>query len=414
MNDAISSGNRALEDRLRQLQSIINTALFALQQTVNYGVDKLDAAMQSNVRLLTANAQQLVVQFGFLANTTMEKAQGYLRSDLDKLQSTLGKSIAQIEFLNTIPIVNVPDGGFSVLRSDTAATKLYITGVGMTKDDVTPEVKLLQAGKIISGVRVVTKSMPLVEISVPNWAIKNSGDYELSFVFCKGTSFYFLKEYTTQQFPLRVCDQPRFHLKARLWVEGDGWELRRRNLNEGNLAGGTIYGVQTPGGNGNSSMHIVARSSPEWELYDPGWGRLLNCVVNSSNGYNAMSYEKGNGCFIYCDGRSGDSHLNVVVQVAERRRTHLPQCGPTKDDERELIGTVKSHFEFSQHDLNGSCDAGLVLKALVTMPGEQPLTDLVGNMADGQVAVKIADNVASFVTNPRCIERLYGKVKLIH
>ncbi len=260
--------------------------------------------------------------------------------------STLGNTIAQIEFLNTIPIVNVPDDGFSILRSPDDKTYIYITGVGMTKQDVTPVVKLLRGGKAIADVEVISKSMPLVKIAVPTWAIKDPGDFVLSFLFCKGTAYYFWKDYTTQQFPLRVCEQPHFRAKTKLWVEGDGWVVRSRNLNEGNLQGGAIYGVQS-GGNGNSSMHIVARPAPGWELYDPGWGRLLNCVVNSSNGRTAMSYENGTGCFIYCE---QSAHLNVVVQVAERQRTHMPQCGATKEDERELIGTVKSHFEFSQSE----------------------------------------------------------------
>ena len=122
-----------------------------------------------------------------------------------------------------------------------------------------------------------------------------------------------------------------------------------------------MYGVQCPSGNGNSRLPITAQAGSGWELYHhAGWGRVINCLRNSSNGHTDIGYTGGNTCIIYVDGSQGDAHLNVVVQVAERHRIHTTECAAPFTDERDLIGTVSSPIEFSRPCLNGSCDGGLI------------------------------------------------------
>jgi hypothetical protein len=182
-------------------------------------------------------------------------------------------------------------------------------------------------------------------------------------------------------------------------------------MNEGNLMGGAIYGVQIGTGNGNLSLPIVARAASGWELYDhAGWGRVINCVRNDANGYTDMGYSGGNTCTIYVDGRQGNAHLNVVAQVAERRRIHKNECGDAFTDQRDLIGTVKSTFEFSRPRLNGSCDSGLILKALFKSSLGDALPDLNGFLANDQVSVSVGDGLITLKSTPQCREQSYGEV----
>jgi hypothetical protein len=410
VNDSISEANKDLEDRLRQLEAIVNSALFSLTMAINYGIDKLDAAMQANLRVLNDNAQQLLARFGALTKATLAQAQAYLTDDINQAGNALGNAVAQVNFLNTTPVLNVPKNGIAIFRAHGDATEVFVTGVGLTKLSVVPEVKLFGPDKSVVQVTVEANTMAFLKLSIPTKSIGRDGTYTLSFNFCVGRYWVGLKEYGEQKISVLVCPIPRFSISTKLWVEGDGWETRIRNLNEGNLANGAIYGVQCPSGNGNSKLPITAQASPGWELYDPGWGRLINCVRNSSNGYTDLAYAAGNTCVIYTDGRSGDAHLNVVAQVAERHRIHKNECGKPFEDNRDLIGTVASSFDFPRASLNGDCDSGVVLKALFKSNLGDALTDQHGSVANDQVSIDVGDGIITLKSSPQCRERSYGEV----
>lgn len=413
VNDAIAQANNDLADRLRQLEMIVNSALFSLQMTINYGIDKLDATMQANLRILNDNAQQLLAKYGALTKATLREAQGYLSNDINQAGNALGNAVAQINFLNTTPILNVPQNGIAIFRAHANTTAVFLTGVGLTKLGVVPEVNLLGSGKSAVPVTVESNTMAFVKLSIPTNLIARDGTYTLSLNFCVGRAWYGLKQYVEQKVSVLVCPIPQFTVSTKIWVEGDAWETRIRNLNEGNLANGAIYGVQCPSGNGNSKMTITAQPSPGWELYDPSWGRLINCVRNSSNGYTDLNYGGGNTCTIYTDGRSGDAHLNVVAQVAERHRIHKNECADAFTDQRDLIGTVTSTIDFPRANLNGSCDSGVVLKALFKSNLGDALTDLHGFLAKDQLAVDVGDGIVTLKSAPECHEQSYGAV-VIH
>ena len=414
LSDAISEANQDLEARLRQLESIINSAIFSLQTALNYGIDKLDWSMQQQLRVLNASAQQLVARYGVLARATLREAQTYLQDDLDHLQSALGNTIAQIDFLNTTPIVNISKSGFAIFRSSTLTTELLINGVGLAKNGVHPTVTLVRPrdGRKVP-VPVVASSMPMLMLSLTNESIRESGRYVLSAVLCSGTRMWLFNRYVVQEFPLLVCDLPHYQVTTKLWMEGAAWENRTRSLAQGNLVNGTIYGVQCPAGNGNARLSVTAQADPGWELYDPGWGRLINCVENSAGGYHDMGYEGPTTCWLYADGRSGNAHLNVVAQVAERRRVTKTECAPPIVDRRELRGTAKSTFEFNPATLQGGCDGSLVLKSQVTSSEGDSLADLTGFLANGEVAVSVGERMVSLESLPKCKERTYGEVVVL-
>jgi hypothetical protein len=157
-------------------------------------------------------------------------------------------------------------------------------------------------------------------------------------------------------------------------------------------------------------MNITAQAAPGWELYDPGWGRLVNCVTNSSNGHTDITYTGPNSCRIYADGSGGDAHLNVGVQIAERQRIHKSECGDTFSDQRDLIGTVASTFDFPRAKLTGTCDSGVVLKTLFKSNLGDATTDQHGSVANDQVSVDVGDGIVTLKSVPQCRERAYGEV----
>src|SRR5271165_1002988 len=122
LNDAIAQANNDLADRLRQLEMIVNSALFSLQMTINYGIDKLDATMQANLRILNDNAQQLLARFGALTKATLAQAQAYLTDDINQAGNALGNAVAQVDFINTTPVLNVAKSGIAIFRAHGNAT----------------------------------------------------------------------------------------------------------------------------------------------------------------------------------------------------------------------------------------------------------------------------------------------------
>ncbi|MCU1249346.1 MAG: hypothetical protein JWQ49_2375 [Edaphobacter sp.] len=410
VNDAISQANQAAEDRLKQLEMIVNSALFSLTTAINYGIDKMDAAMQANLRVLNDNAQQLIARYAALTKATLAQAQSYLNDDFDLLGTKLGNTVAQVDFLNTTPVLNVPKNGIAIFRAHGDMTEVFLTGVGLTKLSVVPEVKLLGPDGSVTPVTVESYSMAFLKLSIPTKLISRYGNYTLSFNFCVGRSWVF-KSYGEQKISVLVCPIPRITISTKVWVEGDSWNTRITQVNQGNLANGTIYGLQCPGGNGRCDPRdITVQATPGWELYDPGWGRLINCVRNAWNGYTDLSYISPTGCRIYSDGRNGDAHLNVVVQIAERQRNHKSECGDVFSDQRDLIGTVASSIDFPRAKLNGDCDSGLILKTLFKSNHGDALTDQHGSLANDQVTVDVGDGIISLKSAPRCTEKEYGEV----
>ena len=409
INDAISQADKAAEARLRQLEMIVNSALFSLTTAINYGIDKMDATMQSNLRVLNAGAQDLISKYGALTQATLAQAQGYLTDDIDQIGTRWGNVVAQVEFLNTTPVLNVPKNGIAVFRGHGDWTNVYLTGVGLTKLSTVPEVKLLVPDGSATPVNVESYSMGYLKLKIPTYLLSRYGDYNLSFKFCTGRSWG-TRDYGEQRVSVLACSIPRITIASKVWVEGDAWITKISQVNQGNLANGTIYGVQVGGGNSNQLRDITVQADPGWELYDPGWGRLINCVRNAQNGYTDLAYLSPTVCRIYVDGRSGDAHLNVVVQIAERQRTHKSECATPFSDQRELIGTVASTIEFPRAQLNGDCDNGFILKVLFKSSHGDALTDAHGFLAENQVAVDVGEGIVSLKSTPRCIEREYGEV----
>ena len=127
VNDAISQANKDLEDRLRQLEAIVNSALFSLTTAINYGIDKLDATMQANLRVLNDNAQQLLARFG-LTKATLAQAQAYLTDDINQAGNALGNAVAQVDSINTTPVLNVAKSGIAIFRAHGNANGTFRNG----------------------------------------------------------------------------------------------------------------------------------------------------------------------------------------------------------------------------------------------------------------------------------------------
>ena len=414
VNDAISQANNDLADRLKQLEQIVNGALFSLTTAMNYGIDKMDFAAQSNVRVLNDNATQLLAKYGALTHATLKDAQKYLNDDIDSLGNKFGNALAQIDILNTTPILNVPNDGIAIFRGPGNDTKILLTGVGLTKLSVVPEVKLLSQDGKSTPVTVESYSMAFLKLSIPTNLLSRFGNYTLLFNFCTGRSWGF-KQYGEQKVPVLACSIPRITIRTKIWVEGDDWTTRIRQVKQGNLGGdGSIYGVQCGSGNGSCPPRdITVQADPGWELYDPGWSRLINCPVNAQNGYTSIEFPNATTCRIYCDGRNGNCHLNVIVQVAERQRAHKAECAQPFEKDTDLIGTVPATLEFSRATLNGDCDSGTVLKALFKSSYGDAITDLHGSLAQAQVSIDVGDGIVSLNSAPRCVEKEYGKA-IIH
>jgi hypothetical protein len=413
MNSAISQANQDAIDRLQQLDGIVNGALFSLTRAMNYGIDKMNNAMQANLRILNKNANDIVDKFGALTTATLDQAQKYLNSDLVKVADGLGNAIAQVDFINTTPALDIPGDGLSIIRSHSGTTKLFLTGVGLAKGSIPPTVQLISANGTKTRVNVDGYSLAFLKLSIPTSALSGSDDYTLSFRFVTSPGT-FVDFHETQNVPLLACAPTKISISTKIWMTGQAWEENIRQLRDGNMASGDMYHVTCVKGDCDDIKQITAYEQTGWELYTPpDWnGHAILCSKNSSNGHAEINYLSPVTCKISVNGSEGNSHLNVVVQVAERKRINKDVCGKVLEDKREFIGAAHSVLEFSEADLRGDCDSGYIVKTVFKSSLGDATDSQHATLADKQLSIDVGEGIVNFRSLPVCAEREYGEVVL--
>ena len=135
IDQAVSDGNSALAQRLEQLRSIIQEALFNLNKiimdattTLNSDtaarLDQLNNAVSSNLQLFQAIASGQTDAL----NTDAEQR-------IQQFGNTTANLVAALP-VPSQPLPNVPNTGFSLVKSQSQSTILFVTGAGLLKGGV--------------------------------------------------------------------------------------------------------------------------------------------------------------------------------------------------------------------------------------------------------------------------------------
>ncbi len=212
---AIEKGNSTLEDRLEQVNGIIQAAVFNLKQTTNEQVQNLDQKVRVQRMETIKQLNDLSVNIGNTLNSSIDQLNQVLQQNTTSFQNAIGNTIASSP-IPTEPLVNIGSKGFTVIANATGPTTLSITGSGLFKDGRQP-IAYIHDGpndKIGRGLKVDFPSMGLVVVEIPSDLMPSGVTPKLltlSLGLYKGT----LSKVVWPSYPLTVCGAlPRYTVRA--------------------------------------------------------------------------------------------------------------------------------------------------------------------------------------------------------
>jgi hypothetical protein len=340
---AAADGNAVLQQRLEQLNGIIQLALYSLNQIATQRMNDLDAKARQQISELNKYVSTNLLQFNYIVGKNLSDANAYLSQNIDKFNFGVANNIASVQFLNTVPLLNIGASGLTTFRQQGAYTDVFLTGSGFKKFNETPEV-YLQGDSIkpdaswfgnSKGVKLdlPSASMGLLQIRIPNKLIP---DTPAATPFTMGLrirngSKYLRSTYSEQSLPIRICGSlPKYQMIVSSRASGKKWEYSQIPYPGAAPYGNTnVIGTNCKSGNNNSHADVCPPSVPpngyEIDNSSPEFG----VIYSSETGHNRHNVSRlANGCIrLYCEGDDGDAWENIMgVRLKLRQLVDVAQC----------------------------------------------------------------------------------------
>lgn len=340
---AAADGNAVLQQRLEQLNGIIQLALYSLNQIATQRINDIDAKARQQIIDLNKYVSTNLLQFNYIVGKNLSDANAYLSQNLDKFNFGVANNIASVQFLNTVPLLNIGSSGMTTFKQQGAYTDIFLAGSGFKKFNETPEV-YLQGGTIKpdkswfgkwKGVKldVPSASMGLLQIRIPNNLIPDTPaatPFTMALTIRDGSRFL-ISTYSEQSFPLRVCGSlPKYQLIVSTRVSGKKWEYSQIPF-PGATPYGTsnVIGTNCKSGNNNSHYDVCPPAVPPNGYEIDNSAPEFGVTYGSETGHNRHSVSRtATGCIhLYCEGDDGDAWENIMgVTLKLRRLVDVPQC----------------------------------------------------------------------------------------
>jgi hypothetical protein len=340
---AAADGNAVLQQRLEQLNGIIQLALFSLNQIATQRMNDLDAKTRQQIAELNRYVSTNLLQFNYIVGKNLSDANAYLSQNLDKFNFGVANNIASVQFLNTVPLLNIGSSGLTTFKQQGAYTDVFLVGSGFKKFNETPEA-YLQGDSIKpenswfgkwKGVKldIPSASMGLLQIRIPNNLIPDTPaatPFTLALSIRDGSRF-FISTYSEQSLPIRICGSlPKFQMIVSTKASGKQWEYSRIPYPGATPYGGdNVIGTNCKSGNNNSHYDVCPPAVPpngyEIDNSAPEYG----VTYSSETGHNRHNVSRtASGCIhLYCEGDDGDAWENIMgVRLKLRRLVDVPQC----------------------------------------------------------------------------------------
>ena len=336
IGEAADAGNSVLQQRLEQLQGIIQLAIYQLNEAAKQRIDQLDADTRNQIADVNKLVQSDLLQFDALVGKHLKDIDESMRKRIDQFNFGLSNTIASIKILNTVPLIRTDEDGMgiSAFKQQGDETRLYIVGSGLMKVGKKPSAYLSGTtvrsdfstlwglwGEGVS-VTVENASMGLVELSIPNALIPDAygpASFSLTLKIGEGSGLFGTK-YSTQSVPLHICGKlPKLTAKLTVWASGKHYVREQRDLRD--------LHTSVANGNNHSSDELCLPDAPpigwDYDMAYPDYGIVYG--GENHNGYHAIvRYGPNNRCIrAYVDGTEGNAHLNVqgirmkLIQLAD-------------------------------------------------------------------------------------------------
>lgn len=129
IDDAVSDGNAALAQRLEQLRNIIEEVLFNLNKIITDATTTLNSDAAARLDQLNKDVSSNLQLFQSIASGQTEKLNDAAEQRIQQFGNTTANLVAALP-IPSQPLPNVPNMGFSLVKSPSQYTTLFVTGAG--------------------------------------------------------------------------------------------------------------------------------------------------------------------------------------------------------------------------------------------------------------------------------------------
>jgi len=410
MDHAIDKGNDALAERLRQLDGIIQSAIFNLNRMLQERTQDLDEKVRIQRMETVREFDRLSQQISNTLKVSFDQLGEVLDKNITNFQNGVGNAIASLP-IPTEPLVNIPhQHELAVIANASGNTRLFITGSGLYKDGRKPEAFIHNGPDDRNGTRLTVEvaSMGMLSVVIPTSLIPATAtpkEYQLSLGLNKGALFG--SNIVWPSFPVVVCGPlPRYVARAKLTAtSGAYWEKTTTDRR-------WFYVDSQPAFTITASLLV----NPPWQVDVDRFHSGLDIIWDpptSPGGSGEHNEGWTNGGFFLWVGGKGGNNSHAFARAALKKISPIDVCGSFQE-EKSLIYDHLNQFHLDKKPALGSCDLSLrtpEIKAIVEILRQGKLLETV-NLAvpmrdqaalNGQMTLAIdGDGLLNIALKPYC------------
>ena len=431
IDHAISSGNDALAQRLEQLRSIIQEALFNVNKIISDATINLNSDAAGRLAELNRYVQDNLATFKGIADGSIDALNQDAKQRIDQLSNNAANLVLALP-IPAQPLPNVPSDGYSLVRvtASGASTPFFITGAGLMRGGKRPRAFILTRDWWTdkhffshdgTEVPVSAASMGLIELQIPDSLFPKDSQVERTLVLTLNSGAIFTKT-VEPSFPLLLCSGlPKYSASVSEEAYGQVWDTRVVPHPMANAQGELYIDSGTDGGT-DTKRRVCANKLDEgaggWNA-DPNAAHHGLQFTPGPDGRPGTEHigsftDEGNGCIdMYAArDRSGGGWAKMTGLAVHQRKLKKSQCGDTFAAPIVVLDYGKPTFieKKPQELLNncaqvseGAADSPYVRYHVVVLDGQQKLDE--SDLVVGVKSTLVSGTVSAEVDR-------YGSLKL--
>jgi hypothetical protein len=420
LDGAINSGSNALAQRLDQLNGIIQSAIFNLNQILRERAQDVDEKLRIQRMEAVRELDRLEANVDSVLKTSIEQLDTVLTQNITDFQNALANSFASLP-IPTEPLVNLGrQNALTIIANASGPTRLFITGSGLYKNGKQPEAFVHSGAADKNGTRIPVESasMGLITLALPKSLIPDSTSartYFLSLGLSKGGLF---NTEVWPSYPLVICGAlPKYTVTATLTAKsGAFWE----KIETGRQFFYTDIDHPPYHYEVTAAQFVGANWTVDTDR--PGFNNGLQVDSQGGTGEHAEQWDAGKTLFQVWVGTHGSNNSHVWAKAALKRITPIPQCGTTQAT-KVLDYVEPNPIPLSTTIAYGSCELPLKTPELAAaiqisragrpdVPVNLPVPSLDVRALDGQMTLSIDDQgLLIIVLRPSCKQKVTYTVK---
>jgi hypothetical protein len=263
INQAIDRGNDRVKERLDQLNGIVQSAIFNIDQVISKNLDRADGQVRRQRLEAVRQIEGLVGQVNEILSVGIARIDEVLATRLEGLQNSLANALGSLP-ITVEPLINVRGSALAMIRETSPKTQIVLTGSALFKDNIKPTATLIKDTGQEIPISVDAASMGLLLLSVASNQLPNQPGamlYRLKLKLNKGRGLmgYGFANYTEPTLPIYICGALNRYAVDLTMTAANGKVWERKTIDWGvkqlNCTGGSV-----------DEQQIKAIPEEGWEL----------------------------------------------------------------------------------------------------------------------------------------------------